>query len=143
MSDTEQTGEPQSIACGEMTFDFGGLIQLLAGHLRNDKKLFIRELIQNAHDDSAFERDRRYTACAELCRRQPHRHNLHLRDEARILFLDYRLACLRHAAGLPPVDDLFCRQPDDLTRLDGRRARIEAIAAPLGLGQQDQSRPIE
>ena len=30
----------------EMTFDFEGLIQLLAGHLYSEKKVFIRELIQ-------------------------------------------------------------------------------------------------
>ena len=49
----------------EMTFDFDGLIQLLAGHLYNEKKVFIRELIQNAHDaivrrahdDPTFERE--------------------------------------------------------------------------------------
>ncbi len=35
---------------GEMSFDFEGLIQLLAGHLYAEKKVFIRELIQNAHD---------------------------------------------------------------------------------------------
>jgi HSP90 family molecular chaperone len=48
-----------------MTFDFDGLIQLLAGHLYSEKKVFIRELIQNAHDaiqrraaeDATFERD--------------------------------------------------------------------------------------
>ncbi len=34
----------------EMQFDFDGLIQLLAGHLYSEKKVFIRELIQNAHD---------------------------------------------------------------------------------------------
>ena len=33
-----------------MQFDFDGLIQLLAGHLYSEKKVFIRELIQNAHD---------------------------------------------------------------------------------------------
>lgn len=49
----------------EMTFDFDGLIQLLAGYLYAEKKVFIRELIQNAHDaiqrriadDPAFDRD--------------------------------------------------------------------------------------
>ena len=49
----------------EMTFDFDGLIQLLAGHLYSEKKVFIRELIQNAHDaihrrvvaEPGFERD--------------------------------------------------------------------------------------
>ena len=34
----------------EMKFDFEGLIQLLAGHLYSEKRVFIRELIQNAHD---------------------------------------------------------------------------------------------
>nr|VFJ64885.1 MAG: Molecular chaperone, HSP90 family [Candidatus Kentron sp. FW] len=34
----------------EMQFDFDGLIQLLAGHLYSEKKVFIRELIQNCHD---------------------------------------------------------------------------------------------
>ena len=49
----------------EMTFDFDGLIQLLAGHLYSEKKVFIRELIQNGHDaiqrraacDPSFHRD--------------------------------------------------------------------------------------
>lgn len=49
----------------EMTFDFEGLIQLLAGHLYSEKKVFIRELVQNAHDaiqlravkDKDFSRD--------------------------------------------------------------------------------------
>ncbi len=49
----------------EMTFDFDGLIQLLDGHLYSEKKVFIRELIQNghdaivhrAHDDQGFDRD--------------------------------------------------------------------------------------
>lgn len=34
----------------EMQFDFPGLIELLAKHLYSEKKVFIRELIQNAHD---------------------------------------------------------------------------------------------
>jgi molecular chaperone HtpG len=34
----------------EMKFDFDGLIQLLALHLYSEKHVFIRELIQNAHD---------------------------------------------------------------------------------------------
>jgi molecular chaperone HtpG len=39
-----------TIITREMTFDFDGLIQLLAGHLYSEKKVFIRELVQNAHD---------------------------------------------------------------------------------------------
>lgn len=34
----------------EMQFDFAGLINLVAKHLYSEKKVFIRELIQNAHD---------------------------------------------------------------------------------------------
>ncbi|MET8142143.1 ATP-binding protein [Sphaerisporangium sp. NPDC005288] len=33
-----------------MQFDFDGLIQVIANHLYSEKKVFIRELIQNAHD---------------------------------------------------------------------------------------------
>ncbi|KOU56873.1 hypothetical protein ADK57_40795 [Streptomyces sp. MMG1533] len=34
----------------EMSFDFEGLIQMIANNLYSEKKVFIRELIQNAHD---------------------------------------------------------------------------------------------
>ncbi len=34
----------------QMQFDFDGLIQLVADHLYSEKKVFIRELVQNAHD---------------------------------------------------------------------------------------------
>lgn len=34
----------------EMQFDFDSLLSLLAGHLYADKRVFLRELIQNAHD---------------------------------------------------------------------------------------------
>lgn len=48
----------------EMQFDFDGLIKLLAGNLYSEKKVFIRELVQNAHD--AIQRraaaDRDFTA---------------------------------------------------------------------------------
>src|SRR5271166_5369595 len=48
-----------------MTLDFDGVFQLLAGHLYSEKKIFIRELIQNAYDgiqrraasDPSFDRD--------------------------------------------------------------------------------------
>ena len=61
--DNNQANAPISHA--EMTFDFDGLIQLLAGHLYSEKKVFIRELVQNAHDaivrravdDPAFDRE--------------------------------------------------------------------------------------
>ncbi len=65
MSNTHtEPGTDEPIHHAEMTFDFDGLIQLLAGHLYSEKKVFIRELIQNghdaivrrAHDDPVFER---------------------------------------------------------------------------------------
>src|SRR5689334_15285920 len=34
----------------EMQLDFDGLIQIIANHLYSEKRVFIRELIQNAHD---------------------------------------------------------------------------------------------
>src|ERR1044071_8940061 len=34
----------------EIRFDFKGIINLLAKHLYSEKKVFIRELVQNAHD---------------------------------------------------------------------------------------------
>lgn len=34
----------------EINFDFDGLIKLLAEHLYSEKRVFVRELIQNAHD---------------------------------------------------------------------------------------------
>jgi molecular chaperone HtpG len=34
----------------EMSFDWDGLINLLAKHLYSEKRIFIREIIQNAHD---------------------------------------------------------------------------------------------
>ena len=54
ISDGDNRANPSNPASGltqaEMTFDFDGLIQLLAGHLYSEKKVFIRELIQNGHD---------------------------------------------------------------------------------------------
>lgn len=65
MSTPATDGTEVSMTRAEMTFDFDGLIQLLAGHLYSEKKVFIRELIQNGHDaivrraheDQGFDRD--------------------------------------------------------------------------------------
>ena len=52
----------------EMTFDFEGLIRMLAQNLHSEKKVFIRELIQNAHD--AIRRreqsDPNYRGCIDI-----------------------------------------------------------------------------
>src|SRR3954464_10572077 len=34
----------------QMTIEFDGLLRLLGHHLYSDKRVFIREMIQNAHD---------------------------------------------------------------------------------------------
>lgn len=65
MTTQADTTDAVPMTRAEMTFDFDGLIQLLAGHLYSEKKVFIRELIQNGHDaivrraheDQAFDRD--------------------------------------------------------------------------------------
>jgi len=74
-----------------------------------------------------------HPARAELRRRQPDRYNVHRRFEARLLFLDYRLACLRFAAGLPPRDDKYHRHPDDLDaiRADKRSASADQPARTI------------
>jgi hypothetical protein len=72
-----------------------------------------------------------HPARAELRHRHPDRHDVHSRFDARLLFLDYRLACLRHAARLPPRDDKYHRQPDALTRL-------APAATPAGNPSADQ-----
>lgn len=74
---------------------------------------------------------------AELRRPPRNRQSVHGRYNAHLLHLDYRLACLRHAAGLAPVDDLYYAAPQQppLTpppvdaaelRLRLRRARASA-----------------
>jgi hypothetical protein len=126
----------------EMTFDFDGLIQLLAGHLYSEKKVFIRELIQNGHDaivrraheDQSFDRDQGRIHILTDLTAEPGR--IIFRDNGlgmsrTDLDLDCRLACLRHAAGLPPGDDKYHRQPDDLTRL-------APAATPAGNPRADQ-----
>src|SRR5207244_4451489 len=40
----------RSATVPQMEFDFDGLIELLAHHLYSEKNVFLREMIQNAHD---------------------------------------------------------------------------------------------
>lgn len=55
-----------------------------------------------------------HPARRELRRRWHRTQSVHGCYEARRLLLDYRLACLRHAAGVPPVDDLFYAKPQSV-----------------------------
>jgi hypothetical protein len=74
---------------------------------------------------------------AELRRPPSDRQCVHGRYDAHLLHLDYRLASLRHAAGIPAVDDLYYYQPQQapvrLTPVDpdqfqGRLHRARAAA---------------
>jgi hypothetical protein len=44
------TAGPTAVKTREMTLDFDGLMRILAQSLYSEKKVFIRELVQNAHD---------------------------------------------------------------------------------------------
>jgi hypothetical protein len=61
-------------------------------------------LLDSTNGDPAA---RRHPSRRELCRRCPRRYSVERRYGARVLLLDYRLACLRHAVGVPPVDDVY------------------------------------
>lgn len=51
---------------------------------------------------------------AELRRPLKNRQDVHYRYDSHLLHLDYRLACLRHAASVPAVDDLYYYQPQQV-----------------------------
>ncbi|MEA1053176.1 hypothetical protein U5801_25700 [Lamprobacter modestohalophilus] len=135
--DEESNTDPDSGPGGaapraEMTFDFDSLIQLLAGHLYSDKKVFIRELVQNAHDaivrhpddPGAIGRANKRSASADKPTSAP------LPD------LPSRLHKARTAANWAMFS---AKKFDTLLQCDWRQAevtsrldRIEAIAAALG-----------
>ena len=49
-SDTSPNDAATEVTTREMTLDFVGLMSILANSLYSEKKVFIRELVQNAHD---------------------------------------------------------------------------------------------
>lgn len=92
-------------------------------------------LLQPAWGDPS---DPAHPARRALTRRTALSQSVHHRYDRRLVVADYRLACLRAALGVAPVDDLFYRQPqaapsrrppaDLLTRLL-RQARAAAAVA--------------
>jgi hypothetical protein len=80
---------------------------------------------------------RQHLARQELRRRCTERYVVSRRYAARLVFLDYRIACLRHAAGITPVDDLYHTHPEyvpapgwplDVTTFARRLAKARSAA---------------
>jgi len=55
-----------------------------------------------------------HPARAELRRSPKNRQDAHYRYASHLLFLDYRLACLRHGGSIPAVDDFYYYQPQQV-----------------------------
>jgi len=74
----------------------------------------LRELAVRVHcldSGSGDPATRRHPARQELRHRVADWHSVSAKYDARLLFLDYRLACLRDAAGIPPVEDFYYTHP--------------------------------
>jgi hypothetical protein len=96
-------------------------IDRVAGVQRADTADIIRILIARIHlldpnaDDPAADF---HPSRAELRQPPKNRQDVHSRYHAHLIHLDYRLACLRHAAGVPAVDDYYYYQSQQVpTRL--------------------------
>ena len=76
-----------------------------------------------------------HEARAELLRRPSARHDVHRRYANILLFLDYRLACLRYAAAVPPVDDFYYFRPQ-MIRSVGKGSDVEECARRLAKARQ-------
>jgi len=120
-NESATTSPASSVMKREMTFDFDGLIQLLAGHLYSEKKVFIRELVQNAHDaiqlrsarDPLFDREQgRIDVLTDLTI-----------EPGRIIFRDNGLGMTR--------DDL----ETFLSTIGKSGTRVSSVEAPDMIGQ--------
>lgn len=69
------------------------------------------QLLHAPSDDPA---DARHAARQLLTARVGGKLYVHVQYERLRLLADYRLACVRHAAGVPPVDDLWYQHPQTL-----------------------------
>lgn len=70
----------------------------------------------------------------ELCRLPRCRQSVHLLYRAHRVHLDYRIACLRYAVGVPPVDDLYYNRPQgspERSPTDGAPLRLRRARASL------------
>jgi hypothetical protein len=77
----------------------------------------LRELIVRTRLLCATEGDpvaRLHPSRNELRRRWREKHSVHTRYSARLLLLDYRLACLRYGANISPVEDFYYSQPQSV-----------------------------
>ena len=72
----------------------------------------------------------------ELRRRLKNSRPIGRRYSARLLFVDYRLACLRYAAGILPVDDLFYTKPQLVpTNIKGSVDLVSRVAKARAAAQ--------
>jgi hypothetical protein len=74
----------------------------------------VRELTTYIHlldTNAGNPADSHHPARQELRRRPANLEDVDSRFDAHLLLLDYRLACLRYAAGIAPVDDLYYTRP--------------------------------
>jgi hypothetical protein len=81
---------------------------------RADTTDVLRELITRTHllDPNAGDPAADFhPSRAELRRKPRSQQDVHCRYDVRLLYLDYRLACLRHVAGVPPAHDVFYQLP--------------------------------
>ncbi len=68
-------------------------------------------LLEPAHGDPAAAH---HPARQRLFRRLKGKPEVYMKHERRLLSADYRLACVRYAAGMAPVDDLWYQHPQRL-----------------------------
>ncbi|MFL6259496.1 MAG: hypothetical protein ACJ76Y_07285 [Thermoanaerobaculia bacterium] len=107
---------------------------------RADTSDIIRELFARTHllDPHAGDPAAHFhPTCAELRRPLKSRQDVHRRYSTRMLHLDYHLACLRHTASVPAVDDYYYYQsqqvpthltPADLNQFQRRLHKARASA---------------
>ena len=95
------------------TLQDGGAADPCASRVDVLRELTARvNLLDRAAGDPAA---RHHPARQELRRRSVARHDVSLRYSARLMYLDYRLASLRYAAGVQPVDDFYHNHPETST----------------------------
>ncbi|MFT5328713.1 MAG: hypothetical protein ACI8P0_006628 [Planctomycetaceae bacterium] len=103
-----------------------------------DECQFARVRVHMLNPDGGDPADRSHPARQALTRRLNNRWSIHARFDCRLLFLDYRLAALRFAAGIEAVDDLYYTKPqqvpDRITPLDRKvfTKRLQKARAALG-----------
>lgn len=93
------------------------LLRYLRTYLDRERGPGVREAMSRVHllDSSAGDPAADvHPTYGELRHPLEARQDVHSRYAAHLLHLDYRLACLRYAAGVPAVDDLYYRWPQQV-----------------------------